>query len=303
MSEYKKEIAKAVMVILLVALLSITVCYFVPEYLPRSAYATGISIQEEEQATEDFIGEICSSGGAVITVSTKPYVRLYFEDWTEQDAPSDPDWSGSEGTVNASEVKEIHVSCSTIGWTSAYSEEFMNFTVAGNFSWFGDYKYDREMQSHLHVKDETTDLGSSFEANILFTLDLNADTVMPPWRDVIHCPTYDDYKYLPPELRPVFNKSGLWRWYHTWIIETPQLSEMVGEAESASIIFNGSVWLDGNYTVTVNGVTEHKTTNLLKNITFGRIDATFEDGEITTLTFTFNEIYIILFAYPQEQNA
>ena len=71
---------------------------------------------------------------------------------------------------------------------------------------------------------------------------------------------------------------------------------MFGETESASIIFNGSVWLDGNYPVTINGVTEHKTANLLKNVTFGRIDATFKDGEITTLAFTFNKIYIILFA-------
>jgi hypothetical protein len=75
---------------------------------------------------------------------------------------------------------------------------------------------------------------------------------------------------------------------------------MVGQSKSASITFEGSAWIDGNYTVTENGVTRNGTTISAKNISFGRIDLTFENGRIKTLSFKYNRIDIILFAQPEE---
>jgi hypothetical protein len=83
-------------------------------------------------------------------------------------------------------------------------------------------------------------------------------------------------------------------------METSRLLQIVGQSKSASVVFDGSAWLGGNHTIKENGIVKSTTVYYTKNISFGRIDMTFENGKICTLSFSFNTINIILFARPQE---
>jgi hypothetical protein len=88
--------------------------------------------------------------------------------------------------------------------------------------------------------------------------------------------------------------------YGFWLIQAAQLSQIVGQFESASIGFEGTVSIDGNYTVTENGNARDATINVAKNVYFGTVDVTSENGTISMLSFDFNTTEIILYAYPQE---
>lgn len=303
MKEYGKEMVVTTALAATLVVTLVLTSNFIASYLevPGSfvkVYATGATIQDAPQVTEDFENKTVSAGGGFQTIYYCPYVRLIFENGAER-LYHEKYWS-NEGTVDASELKEIHVYSSTLSSYGCHSEEFINFTKAGNFSWYGNYNKGSEIRSSLQVNDETTDLGTRFETNVLFTFNLNAYTIVPSnaSRYMLRFP-HDEYKYPPPELRPIRRESGVWT-LGKWRMNSSQLLEMVDQSESASILFDGSVWLDGNYTVTVNGVPEYRTTNLSKDVSFGRIDLTFEDGKISTLSFKFSRIDIILFAHPEE---
>lgn len=249
------------------------------------------SIIEDDGFTEEYEESIMSLGGAIKTQEYRLRARFFFENGsilTPRDITEGlRSYTAYNGTFDASVLVEIQLSMSTIGFYGAYSDEFVNFTRAGNFSWFGNYNAGREIQSSLHVGGEEIDLGTSFDTNITFVLDMNAETLLN--RDI-------RYGVGPR----VFEYDGLWERVHTWKMETVQLLEMVGESQSASIIFGGSVWLNGNHTITVNNVEKNETTSLSKQVSFGRMDLTFEDGKMSTLSFNFNRVDLLLLVHPEE---
>lgn len=260
---------------------------FIASYLetPVKVYGVDIAIEDVELLPKNFFDDIIAAGGGYATIIYRPYLKLVFENG------SDTGFSvRTEGTFETSEIREIQVCDATLATGRDYSDEFMNFTRAGNFSCHGNYNKGSEMSSILHVNDETTDLGTLLETNVLFTWNLNAETIGNL--------NEANFTY---ESSPIRRESGFWTSkYYDWRINSSQLLEMVDQSESASILFHGSVWVDGNFTVIVNGVPEYRTTNLSKDVHFGRIDLTFKDGRISTLSFKFNRIDIILFVYPEE---
>lgn len=281
----------ATLVITLVLTSNLLASYLGGRDLLVKAYATETTIQYSGPFTKDFLDDIISAGGGFMYIFFCPNLKLFFENGTERTYYLNVDWI-NEGVVDASELKEIHVSEPTLGMSNEFSEEFKKFTIATNFSWYGNYNKGNEIQTNLQVHNETTDLGTSFQDNILFTFNLNSSTIE---RDKRH-PLLSGVRGS----NPIFGYSGFWQGYDTWRMESSQLLEMVDHSESASILFHGSVWVDGEYTVTVDGVPRHETINLFNNVSFGRIDLTFEDGKISTLSFQFNKIDIILFVYPEE---
>lgn len=361
MSLYKKDIAKAIIVVSLVAVLSIGTYFLFPEVLPKVMYVAGATIQDDASATEDFIAGIRESGGAYISIALNPWITLMFENGTEYYFTGlflkDFDWMGRPKTlfnlttdrpplpvkitkitgkqleINASELQEFNISWGE-GWTWAHSEsenksgkygapgwvfsgemrvegptEYVR--IAGNFSWHGNYNKGSEINTTLNVDSTTTDLGTHYENNYL--IDFNLDST---W--------WDSYSYSRVVTQVNSSRSELVFWdtgsywgtsgqsivlpngtsiyqpYGCWSIQTDQLSQMVGQFESASISFEGTLWIDGNYTFTENGNARDATMNVAKNVSFGTVDVTFENGAISTLSFDFNPIEIVLFAYPQE---
>jgi hypothetical protein len=342
MSLYKKDIARAIIVVSLVAALSIGTYSLFPDVLPRMAYATGATIQDDAPATADFIDEILESGGAYISITFCPSISLTFENGTEYlfmtsrnesfciwhswSKSPDKEWwnltdSGSEiwgkkVEINASELQRFNVNWGD-GFTVAYPEsknsskvnafgspgsafyggfsgEFENLLTAGNLSWHGNYNKGSEINTTLHVDSTTTDLGTRFENNYLIGFSLDSTQI-----NSTHALVAANINGTKSKLVS-WDTGSYWGTYGYWSIQVAQLSQMVGQSESASISFEGTVWLDGDYTVTENDVARDATLNSSKNVSFGTIDVTSSNGAISMLSFDFNPIDIILFAYPQE---
>ena len=341
MSLYKKDIARAIIVLSLVAVLSIGTYYLFPDVLPRMTYATGATIQDDAPATEDFIDGILESGGAYISITLSPYVYLRFENWTEYcfmtfrnesfcmwtswSKSPDREWWNFTGSgfeswdkqvkINASGLQKLEVNWGE-GLTVAYpannssvpsgtgspssafhggfSGEFENLLTAGNLSWHGTYNKGSEINTTLHVDSTTTDLGTHSENNYLIGFNLDSTQI-----NSTHAQVAANINGTKSKLVS-WDTGSYWGAYGYWSIQTTQLSQMVGQSESASISFEGTVWLDGDYTVTENGVARNATLNSSKNVSFGTIDVASSNGAISMLSFDFNPIDIILFAYPQE---
>jgi hypothetical protein len=341
MSLYKKDIARAIIVLSLVAVLSIGTYFLFPDVLPRMTYATGATIQDDAPATEDFVDEILQSGGAFISITICPSIYLTFENGTEYivtigrngsygiclswSKSPDSEWRNLTDTgfeswdrqveINASELQKFSVNWgegSTVAYPannssviSAYSlpssafyggfsGEFENLLTAGNLSWHGTYNKGSEINTTLHVDSTTTDLGTHSENNYLIDFSLDSTQINSTHAQVVANINGTTSKIVS------WDTGSHWGAYGYWSIQAAQLSQMVGQAESASISLEGTVWLDGDYTVTENGVARHATLNSSKNVSFGTIDVASSNGAISMLSFEFNPIDIILFAYPQE---
>ena len=341
MSLYKKDIAKAIIVLSLVAVLSIGTYFLFPDVLPRMTYATGATIQDDAPATEDFVDEILQSGGAFISITICPSIYLTFENGTEYivtigrngsygiclswSKSPDSEWRnltdiGFESwdrqvEINASELQKFSVNWgegSTVAYPAnnssvlssyglpssafyeGFSGEFENLLTAGNLSWHGTYNKGSEINTTLHVDSTTTDLGTHSENNYLIGFSLDSTQINSTHSQVAANINGTTSKLVS------WDTGSYWGAYGYWSIQVTQLSQMVGQSESASISFEGTVWLDGDYTVTENGVARNATLNSSKNVSFGTIDVASSNGAISMLSFDFNPIDIILFAYPQE---
>jgi hypothetical protein len=344
MSLYKKDIAKAIIVVSLVAVLSIGSYSLFPDALPKMMYAVGATIQDDASAAEDFIAGIRESGGACLSISISSSIYLMFENGTEYRCmvhgggggvlymttwlikrPGE-EWHflGIEHTDN----RQVKINASglqrfSVGWGegSVVHEPRPGNASGVNLSWYGNYNRGNEINTTLHVNSTTTDLGThSNNFYVLgFTLELEQEYYHYSTQDLTQ-DVSQGFTYINPGniSKPVYwdtgpywatsdplivlpNGSSKYRApYGCWLIEATQLSQMVGQFESASIGFEGTVWIDGNYTVTENGNARNVTMNEAKNVYFGTVDVTSENGTISTLNFDFNHIELIMFAYPQE---
>jgi hypothetical protein len=228
--------------------------------------------------------------------------------------------------INASGLQKFSVDWgegSVLHYPKSDNASGANLTWYGNYnlSWYGNYKRGNEINTTLHVNSATTDLGThSNNFYVLgFTLELEQEYYHYSTQDLTQ-DVSQGFTYINPGniSKPVYwdtgpywatsdplivlpNGSSKYRApYGCWLIEATQLSQMVGQFESASIGFEGTVWIDGNYTVTENGNARNVTMNEAKNVYFGTVDVTSENGTISTLNFDFNHIELIMFAYPQE---
>jgi len=340
MSLYKKDIAKAIIVVSLVAVLSIGSYSLFPDALPKMMYAIGATIQDDASATEDFINGILESGGACLSTTISPCIYLMFENGTEYQfmvlgggsgvrymtlwlikRPGE-EWhslgikhtDNRQVKINASGLQKF-----SVDWregSSVHDPRPGNVSEV-NLSWYGNYNRGDEINTTLHVNSTTTDLGTHSDNFYVlgFKLELEREYYHYLNHDVTQGLTYVNSGNIS---KPVYWDTGTY-WatsdplivlpngtsfyrapYGCWLIQAAQLSQMVGQFEYASIGFEGTVWLDGNYTVTENGIMRDATMNSAKNVSFGTIDVTSENRAISMLSFDFNRIEIILFAYPQK---
>lgn len=142
MSLYKKDIAKAIIVMSLVAVLSIGSYFLFPDVLPKMVYAVGATIQDDALATEDFIAETLKSGGVCSSIVVRPWITLMFENGTEyrffMTCRPDCNWArvpiginlmdwllqkipGKQLEIDASGLQRFNISWGE-GWTLAHSE-------------------------------------------------------------------------------------------------------------------------------------------------------------------------------------
>jgi hypothetical protein len=254
-------------------------------------YASGVAIQDEEDIVRKFLGDILEAGGGYGLIEYIPDVHFFFENGSHKSNVMYDSIYG--GTVNASGIKEIRLYTGTLQTHTAQSEEFMNFTSTGNLAWYGNYSKGSEILSSLQLGNESVDLGTMFETHVLFKLILDSGHNLQ-FRD-----PHDEYENPPPELWPIWEQTGLWS-AAQWRIAPSNLLQMVGQSETASVTFEGTIWLNGNYTTTVNGIKEYGNIDVSKNVTFGRLDFTFEDGKLSTISYKIDRPLIVLFAYPEE---
>jgi hypothetical protein len=306
---YKKDIAKAIAAILLAVVLSVATYLLAPDVLPQVTYGTGAIIQDDVSVAKNFILGTLEAGGGYASIMYNPFVHLTFENgsqclYVESINSATETWI-TEATINASGLEEISVDWGMgFGAHGSFSDVFETFVAGGNFSWHGMYNKGSEIDTVIRVDGHGTDLGTRFDNNVLLVLNLNSATMNSGYArevGVIHGMEIVYWqKPTQPNSQNVSWKSGSCWGIGGWTMQTDQIQQMVGQSKSASITFEGSAWIDGNYTVTENGVTRNGTTISAKNISFGRIDLTFENGRIKTLSFKYNRIDIILFAQPEE---
>jgi hypothetical protein len=290
MSVYKMEVVKGAIVVFLVAVLSIANYLLFPAGLLQVIYGVGVTVQDDGLAARDFMNETISAGGGFTSIVYFPKVYLVFGNESEvgylYDSIEQP-WINEVTVVNASSLREITVD---FGLLDIYSENSRELDAL-NFSWDGSYSKGHRIQSILRIGNETTDLGTWFQDNVVFN----------------HTLGNIEFQGHPPIVEW---ETGLcWGQgskYHGWAIKSsrsdayapPGLLQLAGQSESISILFEGSVWVNGNYTLTVSGVEEQQTVNVTESVSFGRIDVSFKDGEIDSLHYLFNRIDLIFFVNP-----
>lgn len=302
MGAYKKDILRATAVLLLVIMLSVATYFLFPDVPQQVTYGTGVTIQDSRSATEDFTNRTLESGGCYTVIEYSPLVHLTFENGTEifygeSKKLMDETWA-TEATINASGLQEFRVDWfQGASGRSSSSKEFQTLVAEGNFSWFGNYSRGYVINSTLLLDSNRTDFGTRSENNVLLAFNLNSNTISSArWQAVgmIYAePVASGSKYAIWQTEPYWGVGG-------WKMETSRLLQIVGQSESASVVFDGSAWLGGNYTVKENGIVKNSTVYSTENVSFGRVDVTFENGRISTLSFKFNTIGIILFARPKE---
>lgn len=301
MSVYKKDILKATAAVLLVIILSVATYLLFPDVPQQVTYRAGVTIQDDRSATEDFIGRTLASRGGYVSIEYSPNVYLTFENGTECFYSTSKNWMNETWTtgetINASKLKEFRVDWRQ-GWCGrgSLSKEFQTLVAGGDFSWHGIYGKDYQINTTLLV-DNRLDLGTRSENDILLIFNLDSSMVNSA-RSQVAGTTY--VKPAAANLKYAIWQTELYWRLGGWKIETSRLLQMVGQSRSASISFDGSAWLGGNYTLKQNGAARNGTMNLTRNVSFGTADITFEDGAISTLSFKFNSINIILFAIPEE---
>lgn len=342
MSLYKKDIAKAIIVVSLVAVLSIGSYFWFPDALPKMMYVAGATIQVDASAAEDFIAGILESGGACLSTTITPSIYLMFENGTEYKfsvlklgsiyettwlikRPGE-EWRflgvehapNRQVKINASGLQKFSVSWSEgslIHHPRSDNASGVNLSWYGNYnlSWCGNYKRGNEINTTLHVNSTTTDLGT--HSNNFYVLGFKLVLEIEYYQNLTQSHTYvnpgnisnpvywDTGPYWATSDPLIVLPNGTSKYrapYGCWLIEAAQLSQMVGQFESASIGFEGTVWINGNYTVTENGNARNETINVAKNVYFGTVDVTSENGTISTSSFDFNDIELIMFVYSQE---
>lgn len=272
-------------------------------------YAADALMMDTGPAIKAFINKTLTAGGG--------YWATCFEPWLEMDfshgqtgsgiGPDDFTISGMlNGTKDRMPTKIYYSLCGDLGVYGAQSDQFINYTTLGLFSWHGNYSEGREIRSTLTVNDiGTIGLGTSKLSNVLFGFNLGQNTSSEEVMTFLGM----NNENVPEELQQVWNISGLWTTStspgHAWEITYTQLMNLTTDARAlgpgfASILFEGSVWLTGNYSVTANGVTKNGTTNVTKNVLFGKIDFTFSKYGILTLSYRFDRIDIALCVRPEE---
>jgi hypothetical protein len=272
------------------------------------AYAADALVIDTGPGIRAFINKTLTAGGGYWATDFEPYVVLDFSNG-ETGGGIGPDFTISgmlNGTKDRMPTKIYYSLCGDLGVYGAQSDEFKNCTTLGLFSWYGNYSEGREIRSVLTVNDnETIDLGISKLSNVLFGFNLGQNS---SGDDVMTFPGMNNER-VPEELWQVWDMSGLWTTSmspgHAWEITYAQLMNLTTDARAlgsgfASILFEGSVWLTGNYSVTSKGVTKNGTTNVTKNVLFGRIDFTFSKDGILTLSYRFDRIDIALCVRPEE---
>ncbi len=309
MSMYKKDIVKAIAAILLAAVLGVATYLLAPNVLPQVTYGTGATIQDDVSVAKNFIEGTLEAGGGYASIMYNPIVHLTFENGSQCLYVGSMNWSTetwvTEATINASGLQELRVDWGMgFGAHGFFSGAFETLVAGGNFSWYGIYNKGSEINTMVRVDSHGTDLGTRFENNVLLVLNLNSATMNSGYARGVGITHGMEIVYwqepTPPNSQNASWKSGSCWGIGGWTMQTVQIQQMVGQSKSASITFEGSAWIDGNYTVTENGVTRNGTTTSAENISFGRIDMAFENGRIKTLGFKFNRIDTILFAQPEE---
>jgi hypothetical protein len=302
MGAYKKDILRATAVVLLVIVLSVATYFLFPDVPQQVTYGTGVTIQDSRPATEDFINRTLESGGGYTIIEYSPLVHLTFENGTELFYSESKEWMNetwaTEATINASGLQEVRVDWfQAASGQSSSSKEFQTYVAEGNFSWYGSYSRGYVINSTLLVDNNRTDFGTRSENNVLLAFTLNSNTIgSARWQavDMIYPePVASASKYAIWQTELYWEAGG-------WRMETSRLLQMIGQSESASVVFDGSAWLGGNYTVNENGIVKNSTVYSTENVSFGRMDVTFENGRISTLSFKLNTIDIILFARPEQ---
>jgi len=342
MSLYKKDIAKALIVVSLVAVLSIGSYSLFPDALPKMTYATGATIQSDVLATKNFIDEILESEGCYVSIAAFPtarfefkngskhvfrfmscfnqsgYFELTYENCSESShgVPRNLTWelSDEKVTMNASGLKKFSVDWGE-GWVLTYPEtnkwsmweygpleynfsagfggfKFDDIPMEVNLTWCGNYNKRNEINASMNVENNSIDLGTRFADNNPFVFNLFATTINSTHAQVVGA--------INGSSGPVSWETGPYWGTDGWLIQTSQLLQLIGQSESASVNFDAAVWLDGNYTVTENGIMKGETMNSMKNIHLGTLDVTSENGTISMVSFYLNPIDIILFVYPEK---
>jgi hypothetical protein len=309
MSIYKKDIVKAIAAILLAAVLGVATYLLTPNVLPQVAYATGATIQDDVSVAKNFIEGTLEAGGGYANIMYSPIVHLTFENGSECLYVGSMNWStvtwSTEATINAHGLQELRVDwVMGFGAHGFFSDAFETLVAGRNFSWYGIYKKGSQINTMVHVDSHGTDLGTRFENNVLLVLNLNSATMSSGYTRGIGITHGLEIIYWE-EPAPSSSQNASWKsgscWgIGGWTMQTAQIRQIVGQSESASITFEGSAWINGNYTVTENDVTRNGSTASTKNISFGRTDMAFQNGRIETLSFKFSRVDIILFAQPEE---
>lgn len=302
MNVYKKDILKATAAVLLVIVLSVATYLLFPGVPQQVTYGPDVTIQNDRLATEDLIGRTIAGGGGYVSIEYRPVVHLTFENGTEcfystSKGQMNESWTVG-ATINASGLKVFRVDWRQ-GWggRGSLSKEFQTVVAGGNFSWHGIYGRGYQINTTLLVDNDRIDFGTRSENDVLLVFNLDSSTAYSAHAQTVGMiyvePAAANLKYVVRQTEPYWGFGG-------WEIETSRLLKMVGQSRSASISFDGSAWLGGNYTLKENGTARNGTMDLAKNVSFGTADMTFEDGAISTLSFKFNSINIILFARPEE---
>jgi hypothetical protein len=302
---YKRDFAKAATVVLLVVVITIGTYVLFPEIPPQPICRTGVIIQDDSSATEDFINRTLGGGGGYTSIEYSPIMYLTFENGSQFSYSRSTNLMTEtwvmEAAVNASGLQGFRVNWHAGRTRWSFSTEFISLVAGGNFSWYGIYSKGNEIGTALHLDSNRADLSTRFENNVAFVFDLNPTTIaFPPLIIRTVEKEYWPKKPVSPVLQAVSWDTVPCQGTEGWTMRTARILQMVGQSKSASITFDGSAWLEGNYTITENSVANSATVESKKNVSCGTIDMTFENGRISTLSFKFNAIDIILFALPEE---
>lgn len=271
MSAYKRDIAKAAIAILLVALLSIASYHFFPESsLPREPFV--FAWAEGYTKYTDTTYKNQTELGWVMLAFTFTFANgslIHEPDANVQVGHPSKICLEYHGEFNATSLQRIGISRTGIGFGTSCNVTQMekNTTISAALK-----------------AVEVNDLGSFEELN---------------WHETTTNYGNGCVSINISDLHQSY--SGYWKRYserefkdEQWMMYIDQLSDMLPDSGIAWITFNATISVKIKYEITIDGTTETGGTSLLYEGTIGKIEITYDKGRILWIKYDFQGIRLLL---------
>jgi len=301
MGEYRKEVLKAVTMVLLVVLLGCVIyCSFPPEPPSPVAFAL-VWAGEQSKAPDEYEEKTYTyaftmsydllefefgftngswTGYSRLTHINESYSERYLRDRKEL---SQIDWLGYKGEFDAKGLKSIVVRPFPLMAWNAWEARTLNMTYT--IETIRDYTLNVALETA-----ETTDLGTYHNLNNNNTQVGTGENCT--WIEHRGDELWSGY-WTPPRAFTYIrdNKTTI---LNDWVINATQLTSMLKGAGTASITFDLRLNVNIKYNMTVAGISEIGEKSLLGEGRLGSIKIGYDQGEILWVNYNFTNVCLIL---------